>query len=140
MKLSDPEKLKSIGIPVAVLAAAFAALYYDVIAKMVNDWIIDDNYSHGFLIPPIAGYLIWQKKNELSKALGPPSNMGLLFLAGGLLVFLVPFTQGDAPPRVGACPGLAWGRAFGPSTSDVLCPSAPGRRSVLAALTPRSAR
>jgi len=89
MKFFDAEKLKSIGIPVAVLAAAFAALYYDVIAKMVNDWIIDDNYSHGFLIPPIAGYLIWQKRNGLSKAFDFPSNMGLLFLAGGLLVFLV---------------------------------------------------
>ena len=89
MQLPDRDQLKSIGIPVAVLAAAFAALYYDVIAKMVNDWIIDDNYSHGFLIPPIAGYLIWQKKDELSKALASPSNMGLLFLAVGLLVFVV---------------------------------------------------
>jgi len=89
MKFADPEKLKSIGIPVALLAVCFAALYYDVIAKMVKDWMIDDNYSHGFLIPPIAGYLIWQKKEELSKAFGSPSNLGILFLTGGLLVFIV---------------------------------------------------
>jgi len=89
MNFPNTEKIKSIGIPVALLAACFAALYHDVIAKMVKDWMIDDNYSHGFLIPPIAGYLIWQKRNELSKASGSPSNIGLLFLAGGLLVFVV---------------------------------------------------
>jgi exosortase len=89
MKFLDAEKIKSIGIPVAVLAAAFAALYYGVIAKMVKDWMIDDNYSHGFLIPPIAAYLIWQKRAELSRPLDSPSNTGLLFLTMGLLVFLV---------------------------------------------------
>lgn len=89
MKLADPERLKSLGMPIALLALCFAALYHDVIAKMVQDWLIDDNYSHGFLIPPIAAYLIWQKRDGLSKALASPSNMGLLFLTGGLLLFLV---------------------------------------------------
>jgi exosortase len=40
-----------------VLLLAFGLLYDDVIVKLVSDWYNDDNYSHGFLIVPVAAYL-----------------------------------------------------------------------------------
>lgn len=80
--------LKSIVLPIAVLALCFGALYHDVIAKMAKDWMIDDNYSHGFLIPAISAYLLWQRKEVLSGQPVRPSNLGLLFLAGGLMGFI----------------------------------------------------
>lgn len=75
-------------IHIAILALCFVGLYYDVIAKMIGDWMNNDNYSHGFLIPLISGYLIWQKKEKLSEISSQPSNAGLLILAGGLLLFI----------------------------------------------------
>jgi hypothetical protein len=36
------------------LLASFAILYRHVIAKLVHDWATADNYSHGFLIVPLA--------------------------------------------------------------------------------------
>lgn len=56
---------------------------------MVIDWTLDDNYSHGFLIPFISAYLIWQNKAKLSKTPPRPSTTGLFFLTGGLALFLV---------------------------------------------------
>jgi exosortase len=56
---------------------------------MVVDWSTNENYSHGFLIPFISAYLIWQNKAKLSTIPRHPSNTGLLLLAGGLVVFLV---------------------------------------------------
>jgi exosortase len=56
---------------------------------MVIDWSIDDNYSHGFLIPLISGYLVWQNRAKLSRIPRRPSNRGLYLLGGGLAFFLV---------------------------------------------------
>ena len=56
---------------------------------MVVDWSVDDNYSHGFLIPLISGYLIWHKRADLSEIPSHPSDAGLFLLTGGLAFFLV---------------------------------------------------
>ena len=51
---------------VALLAASFVLLYWQVIAKLVHDWGINDNYSHGYLIPPLAAYLAWERRHVLT--------------------------------------------------------------------------
>lgn len=45
---------------------ALALGYHQVIAGMVKDWYLDDNASHGFLIPLVSGYLVWTKRKELA--------------------------------------------------------------------------
>ena len=39
---------------IAIAAAAFVLCYWHVLTKLVYDWAHDDNYSHGFLIIPLA--------------------------------------------------------------------------------------
>jgi exosortase len=67
---------------------AFVALYQHVIAKLVHDWATDDNYSHGFLIVPIAAYLVWERRQALRRIELRPSNLGLLVLAGSLAMLV----------------------------------------------------
>ena len=71
----------------AVLAVmgAFAALYQPVVRKLVQDWATDDNYSHGFLIVPLAWYFAWQRRTLLAAAPLQPSLMGLVIIFGGLI-------------------------------------------------------
>jgi len=76
-------------IQLSVLTLSFFVLFNHTIVKMVKDWSTDDNYSHGFLIPFIAGYMIWQKKEELTKLLAKRSHWGLLIIAGGMLLHVV---------------------------------------------------
>jgi len=76
-------------LPLSILVLSFAALYHHVLFKLVLDWITDDNYSHGFLIPIIAAYLVWQRRERLSKLSLRPSNTGLIILLGGLAIFLI---------------------------------------------------
>lgn len=64
-------------------------MYYGVIQKMANAWLTNDNYSHGFFIPLIAGYLIWNKKDQFAKLSLAPSNWGLVFLFFSLLFFTI---------------------------------------------------
>ena len=66
------------GLELLLLLGAFAALYWGVVVKLVNDWATDDNYSHGFLIVPIALYLAWERRDQLVATPRQPSNLGLL--------------------------------------------------------------
>lgn len=62
---------------------------------MVKDWYIDENYSHGFLIPVIAGYFFWQKKDILKSVAASPSTSGLFILISGIGVYLIGYLSGE---------------------------------------------
>lgn len=72
-------------LPLLVLA------YWTVVPGMVSDWNNDPNYSHGFLVPLIAGYFAWQKWPELKGLPVRPSNFGLLVVLGSLLLLIFGF-------------------------------------------------
>ena len=74
---------------IAALSILFLIVFQHTIVKLVGDWATDDNYSHGFLIPFIAGYMIWQKRDKLSEYGATPNMMGLLVLAAGMGMHIV---------------------------------------------------
>jgi len=76
-------------VSLTILIFCFVGLYYHVMIKLVMDWSSNDNYSHGVLIPLIAGFLIWHQKKTLSEIKLYPSNAGLLILGSGLLLLAV---------------------------------------------------
>jgi len=71
-----------------VAAGAFVALYHHVVAKLVHDWATDDNYSHGFLIVPIAAYLAWERREQLRALELRPRNIGLAVVIASLGVLV----------------------------------------------------
>jgi exosortase len=68
------------------LIACFAFLYRQVIVDLVYDWSRDDNYSHGFLIVPIALYLAWERRIKFASTERKPSNFGLIIVLGSVLL------------------------------------------------------
>jgi exosortase len=71
-----------------VLVASFLFLYRDVISKLVHDWSIDENYSHGFLVIPIALYLGWERRQRFVTAARQPAAFGLFVVVAGLGMLL----------------------------------------------------
>jgi exosortase len=71
-----------------LLAACFGYLYHHVITKLVHDWYIDENYSHGFLIIPIALYFVWERRNRLKEAARASSGWGLVIVLTSLAALL----------------------------------------------------
>jgi exosortase len=71
-----------------LLVGSFAFLYRHVIAKLVNDWYIDENYSHGFLIVPIALYFVWERRNRLREALRTPCSWSIFIVLGSMALLL----------------------------------------------------
>jgi exosortase len=65
--------------------AAFMTTYRHVFLKLVHDWATDDNYTHGFLIPPLALYFAWERRAGIIAAPArPASAVGLLIVVGSL--------------------------------------------------------
>ena len=76
-------------LPLIIVTLCFLIMYFHAIYKMVLDWSIDDNYSHGFLIPFITGYLIFQKRKKLSEISLNPSNFGIALIIISLIFFII---------------------------------------------------
>jgi len=73
---------------VIILLCAFGALYSHSIATLISDWSNDANFSHGFLIPFVAVYMVWYKQ-EILKTIGIKSSpAGLAVIIFGMLCYL----------------------------------------------------
>lgn len=68
-----------------------AGLYSSIVPGMVMQWYEDDNYSHGFLVPIIAGYFIYLRRDELKNARVAPSNLGLLVIVLAMAQLIIAF-------------------------------------------------
>jgi exosortase len=72
----------------ALLCAWVVIVYRHVLAKLISDWAYDGNYSHGFLIVPIAAYFCWERRDRLALTPSKPSAWGLALFAFGIAVLL----------------------------------------------------
>jgi exosortase len=75
-------------VAAALIALGFATLYWHVLAKLVSDWYHDDNYSHGFLIVPLALYFVWERREKLRKIPAAPSALGFVVVLGSVAVLI----------------------------------------------------
>ena len=72
-----------------LLAASVTWLYADVVMRLVSDWYHDDNYSHGFVIVPLALYFAYERQDQLRLAPRQPMTwLGVLVVAGSLLLLV----------------------------------------------------
>jgi len=74
---------------ILTIAGAVILMYLPILIGLVEDWYIDDNYSHGFLIIPISAWLIWRKREELRKIPIQTCKWGLAVVVGSLILFVV---------------------------------------------------
>jgi exosortase len=71
-------------LALAAALAAFAILFGPVLSRLWEDWMNDDNYSHGVLIIPLAAYFVWERRQKLAALTPRPSWLGLVLVVGGL--------------------------------------------------------
>jgi exosortase len=72
----------------ALLTLGLFVLYWQVFRRLIDAWVVDGNYSHGFLIIPIAAYLVWERRARLQALAVRPSSFGLLIFGGGVVLLL----------------------------------------------------
>lgn len=64
-------------------------LFYEGMARMVNQWSSNETYSHGFFVPVISLYLIWERREQLQKMHLRGSWWGFAVVFIGLGLFFV---------------------------------------------------
>jgi exosortase len=73
----------------ALTCALATGVFGPIIYYMILHWGASDDYSHGFLVAPLAIYFAWEKRRDLKRATIEPSWLGVVPLALGVLALLI---------------------------------------------------
>lgn len=82
------QALKQYRVHLVFILLLLVSMYWKIVPEMVLQWKNDENYSHGFLVPFIAGYFFWQRWPELKEEVVEPCNWGGLICVLGILQLL----------------------------------------------------
>ena len=85
-----PVKSRAISWPaVAWFSLLLIAVYFPILSKLVQQWSTDDDVSHGFFVPIVAGYIAWQRRDKLLSIEWKPAWWGIALLVwAGLQAYL----------------------------------------------------
>jgi len=76
-------------LPYAVIALLVCVLYYRVGVKLVYDWYTLPDYSHGFLVPFFAAFLLWDKRKVISATPVRQSWYGIALVIFSIAVLIL---------------------------------------------------
>ncbi len=85
----DAAVRRSAAIRTLAAIAGAIAVFGPILTAMVNHWSTSDDYSHGFLVAPLAIYFAWERRNKLRRARIESSWWGLVPLVLGSLALMV---------------------------------------------------
>jgi exosortase len=75
--------------PVLLLSALLILLYHGIAVKLVTDWYELPDFSHGFLIPFFAVFLLWDNRQAYRSTPIAPSWAGMILVILGLFALLL---------------------------------------------------
>ena len=86
----DTLSVRRFAIAGASGTSALAVLVFGpILYYMVQHWGDQADYSHGFLIAPLAGFFLWERRAKLRRTPVDPTWWGLLPLALGTLALMI---------------------------------------------------
>lgn len=89
--MSGKDKIK-----LAIVLLMWALIYWPIYPELVSDWLSHSDNSHGFIVPIIAGYFIWQRKEQLQAATISSSSWGGIVLFICLTGYVLSYAGGTA--------------------------------------------
>jgi exosortase len=76
-------------MPIAWFGALLIACYFPVLRALALQWNNDADMSHGFFVPVVAAFIVWQRREEILAIKPKPDWRGLvLVVIGGLQLWL----------------------------------------------------
>lgn len=64
-------------------------LFWPVIAGMVFEWNSDEDMGHGFFVPVVAAYIVWQRRSALAMLPARPQWIGYPIIVWGCLQMML---------------------------------------------------
>ena len=76
-------------LKLAIVVVCLLLLYFRILQGLVSDWVRMPDFSHGFLIPIVSLYFVYERRKQYS-VLGPSSHWaGLALLLFGVMLYLL---------------------------------------------------
>ncbi len=69
-----------------ILIAVAGVFYYDTLRWLIDSWLYNPYYTHGFLVPVVSGYIIWNMRQELAGVEKKQTMEGLALFVGGIIL------------------------------------------------------
>src|SRR5438105_749612 len=69
--------------------ALLIACYAPILRRLVINWAADEDMGHGFFVPFVAAYIIWQRREALLALKPEPSFWGLVLLVWGAVQMML---------------------------------------------------
>ncbi len=70
-------------ITIAWFGLLLIVAYWPVLVRLVSQWAHDEDMGHGFFVPLVAGFIVWQRREELLQTKAKPNKWGLLIVLWG---------------------------------------------------------
>jgi exosortase len=81
--LEIPSKNKMPWAGIAWFGVLLIACYAPVLLRLIHQWNYDPDMGHGFFVPLVAAFIVWQRREELAALQPEPNWWGLLVVAWG---------------------------------------------------------
>ena len=82
-------------LPLLLVGGVLAWAYAPNLFDLVETWEKDPNYSHGFLVLPIALVVLWRRWPEFRFSDARPSRLGWALVVGSLVVRALAYERGS---------------------------------------------
>lgn len=89
VSVKSGSSLSNLWWTLGILTVLIGVLYGGVLFRLMQDWLHDPDYSHGFLVPVFSAFLVWRKRRELRSLPLRPSLWGLAGIPMALAVLVV---------------------------------------------------
>jgi len=76
-------------VTLALTGALLVAAFAPTVVELVREWRLRPEYSHGFLMPIVAAWVLWERRKELASLTPTPSLYGVLLLIPSLVALLL---------------------------------------------------
>jgi exosortase len=63
------------------------ALVWPAVTHAVTVWSVDEEFSYGFLVPPVSALLVWWRRHAIREQLGSGANSGLVLVLAAVGVY-----------------------------------------------------
>src|SRR5215469_4793864 len=80
-----PVKPQMPWVKLAWFGGLILVCYLPILKALVAQWSTDEDMGHGFFVPVVAGFIVWQKRGELMATKAQPSLWGLALVGWGAL-------------------------------------------------------
>src|SRR5438270_13805062 len=78
-----------VALPATLLATSLFWAYWPTLRDMAERWAHEPQYSHGYLVPAFALFLLWTRRRQLATVRYQSSWWGIgILLTAGLLRFV----------------------------------------------------